>query len=276
MELHASVFKKIASELPPDDLRREFLAKGLFAAGEARLRYWEVDRTVIGAVCPTGSPIPLPNPSEVRSTHFLERREAGIINIGGPGVIRAGGTEFRMANLDALYLGKGVGDVSFASDSAEAPARFWIQSYPAHVAHPSRHVRFADSLGEKLGGPANANERSLHKLIDPAAFPTCQVVMGITRLAPGSVWNTMPPHTHMLRSEVYLYFGIQPGNVVFHFMGEPQKTRHLVVHDTDAVLSPPWSIHSGAGTSHYSFIWGMGGENQEFADMTRAEPGKLL
>jgi 4-deoxy-L-threo-5-hexosulose-uronate ketol-isomerase len=276
MELHASVFNKIATELAPADLRREFLVEGLFSAGEAKLRYWDVDRTVIGGICPVAAPIALPNPSEVRSSHFLERREVGIINIGGPGTIKAGGVEYSLANLDALYLGRGVADVSFASDSPDAPARFWIQSYPAHATHPPRHVRFSDSPGEKLGGSANANERILHKLIHPAAFPTCQVVMGITRLAPGSVWNTMPPHTHMLRSEVYLYFNIQPNNAVFHFMGEPQKTRHLVIHDTDAVLSPPWSIHSGAGTSHYSFIWGMGGENQEFSDMTRAEPGKLL
>jgi 4-deoxy-L-threo-5-hexosulose-uronate ketol-isomerase len=276
MDLHASVFPRISSELPPDELRREFLVEGLFSPGEARLRYWDVDRTVIGGICPVGAAIGLPNPTELKSAFFLERREVGIINIGGPGIVRAAGSEFRVANLDALYLGRQTKDVSFESESATEPARFWVQSYAAHTVHPSRHVKFAESPVERLGGAAGANERTLHKLIHPAAFPTCQVVMGITRIAAGSVWNTMPPHTHMLRSEVYLYFGIQPGNAVFHFMGNPQKTRHLVVHDTDAVLSPSWSIHSGAGTSHYSFIWGMGGENQEFSDMTRADPGKLL
>jgi 4-deoxy-L-threo-5-hexosulose-uronate ketol-isomerase len=276
MEQHASVFPEIASEMSPEELRREYLVQGLFKPGEANLSYWDIDRTVLGGICPEAQPVALPNPPELKSTHFLQRREAGIINIGGPGTVKAGGSEYRMANLDALYLGRDCSDVSFSSDSGAEPSRFWIQSYPAHATHPSRHVKFSEANGERLGTPAGANERSLHKLIHPAAFPTCQVVMGITRMAPGSVWNTMPPHTHMLRSEVYVYFGMQPGTAIFHFMGRPEKTRHLVVRETDAVLSPPWSIHSGVGTGSYSFIWGMGGENQEFSDMNRAEVSKLL
>jgi 4-deoxy-L-threo-5-hexosulose-uronate ketol-isomerase len=276
MELHASVFPDFTAAMSPEDLRREFLVSGLFHPGEVRLRYWDIDRTIVGAICPTGDPIALPNPPALKSAHFLERREAGIINIGGAGIVRAGGAEFRLGNLDALYLGRGSSPVSFSSATPGEPARFYLLSYPAHAQHPAQYVDFTKVPAERLGSPSGANERTLHKLIYPGAFPTCQVVMGLTRIASGSVWNTMPPHTHLLRSEVYLYFGLKPGDAVFHFMGRPDKTRHLVVRDTDAVLSPSWSIHSGTGTGNYSFIWGMGGENQDFTDMQRAEPATLF
>jgi 4-deoxy-L-threo-5-hexosulose-uronate ketol-isomerase len=276
MDLHESFFADAASKLSPEELRREFLVSGLFQPGEVRLRYWEIDRTILGAICPVDGPIALPNPPALKSASFLERREAGIINIGGPGTVQAGAAEFRLGHLDALYLGRGSGPVSFSSETKGEPARFWLLSYPAQTPYPSKHVDFSKMAGESLGAPSTANERRLYKLIHPAAFPTCQVVMGLTLISPGSVWNTMPPHTHLLRSEVYLYFGMKPGDTVFHFMGRPQQTRHLVVHDTDAVLSPPWSIHCGAGTANYGFIWGMGGENQDFTDMQRAETGKLL
>jgi 4-deoxy-L-threo-5-hexosulose-uronate ketol-isomerase len=276
MDIHESVFPSVSANLSPDDLRREFHVAGLFQPGEAHLRYWDTDRTILGGICPMGGPLALPTPAEIKSTSFLERREAGIVNVGGPGTVIADGVEYRMANLDALYLGRGITSVSFASQSQDSPARFWMQSYPAHLAHGSRHVVFEKTAGEKLGSAAGANQRTLYKLIHPAAFPTCQVVMGVTRIAEGSVWNTMPPHTHMLRSEVYLYFELPPGRTVFHFMGQPEKTRHLVVRDLEAVLSPSWSIHCGAGTGNYSFVWGMGGENQDFADMQRAETGQLL
>jgi 4-deoxy-L-threo-5-hexosulose-uronate ketol-isomerase len=276
MEIHDSVYPRTVPSLAPEDLRKEFLVTGLFNRGEARLRYWETDRTVLGGIDPDVAPLALPNPPELKSAHFLERREAGLVNLGGPGVVRADGAEHRLENLDALYLGRGSKEVSFASVSAAEPARFWLLSYPAHVKHPSRHVAFREARGEQLGGREGANERTLYKLIHPGAFPTCQIVMGVTRLAPGSIWNTMPPHTHMLRSEVYLYFGIKPGNAVFHFMGRPQETRHLVVREAEAVLSPSWSIHSGAGMGNYSFVWGMGGENQDFTDMQRADPAALL
>jgi 4-deoxy-L-threo-5-hexosulose-uronate ketol-isomerase len=270
MEMHDSIYPKTVPSLPPDDLRKEFLVSGLFHPGEIRMRYWEADRTILAGISPSERPISLPNPPELKSTCLLERREAGIVNLGGPCLVRVDGAEHHLANLDALYLGRGASEVSFSSSSAE-PSRLWMLSYPAHARHSSRHVVFAESRGEQLGGRDGANERSLHKLIHPGAFPTCQVVMGVTRLAPGSIWNTMPPHTHRLRSEVYLYFDVRPGHAVFHFMGSPHETRHLVVHDCEAVLSPPWSIHCGAGTSNYSFVWGMGGENQEFADMQKAD-----
>jgi 4-deoxy-L-threo-5-hexosulose-uronate ketol-isomerase len=276
MEIHDSAYKRMVAALPTQGLRSEFLVQGLFAKGEARFRYWETDRTVIGGICPGKAPTGLPNPPELRSASFLDRREAGIINIGGPGVVDADGTAHRLDGLDALYLGKGSGGVSFSSLSAKDPARFYVLSYPAHARHPSHHVPFAEARGEKLGSGEGANERTLYKLIHAGAFPTCQLVMGVTRLAAGSVWNTMPPHTHLRRSEVYLYFNIQPGHAVIHLMGQPQETRHLVVREAEAVLSPPWSIHSGVGTGSYSFVWGMGGENQEFADMDRADIGQLL
>jgi len=275
MKLHDSLYPTIASASVADDLRKEFLISGLFRPDAADIHYWGTDRTVLGGILPYSKEVPLPNPSELRSQYFLERREAGVINLGGPGRVRVDGTEHRLESFDALYLGRGARDVVFASQNSANPARFWLLSYPAHMAYPTRHVPFKGVEGDRLGQRESANVRTIYKLIHPGAFPTCQVVMGLTRLEPGSVWNTMPPHTHLRRSEIYLYFNLPPEQVVFHFMGRPQETRHLVVKDCEAVLSPPWSIHSGVGTSSYSFIWGMGGENQEFADMDPAPPAEL-
>jgi 4-deoxy-L-threo-5-hexosulose-uronate ketol-isomerase len=267
MQLHQTSSPLAAATLPTGELRAEFLVSDLFLPGEARFHYWETDRTVLGGIMPGVTPLALPNPPEVRSACMLERREAGVINLGGPGTVTVDGTVHPMEPLDALYLGRGTKEVSFASRTADQPARFYFLSYPAHTAYPVRHLALKDAAGVRLGTREGANERTLYKLIHPAAFPTCQLVMGFTRMEPGSVWNTMPPHTHLRRSEVYCYFHIPPTQAVFHFMGEPAATRHLVVHDLDAVLSPPWSIHSGVGTAAYAFVWGMGGENQEFADM---------
>jgi 4-deoxy-L-threo-5-hexosulose-uronate ketol-isomerase len=275
MHIHETNHPRAASTLAPEQLREEFLVSGLFTAGLAAFRYWETDRTVLGGIVPVATSIDLPNPPEVRSAFFLERREAGVINLGGPGLMTVDGVAHAMEPLDAIYLGRGVRTVSFASRSAEQPARFYFLSYPAHAAHPVRHIAFKDAKGDRLGTRESANERTLFKLIHPGAFPTCQLVMGFTRMEPGSVWNTMPPHTHLRRSEVYCYFQVPPSAAIFHFMGQPTATRHLVVRDLEAVLSPPWSIHSGVGTSAYSFVWGMGGENQEFADMDPAPVAQL-
>ncbi len=257
------------------ELRQACLVDGLFAPGLLVLKYWETDRTILGSAVPGATALALSNPPEVRSAFFLERREAGVINLGGPGTISVDGTVHPMTALDALYLGRGTREVVFSSQSAAEPARFFLLSYPAHAAYPVRHLAFKDATGTRLGSRESANERTLFKLIHPAAFPTCQLVMGFTRMEPGSVWNTMPPHTHLRRSEVYCYFNVPPTQAVFHFMGEPTSTRHLVMHDGEAVLSPPWSIHSGVGTAAYSFVWGMGGENQEFADMDAAPVAQL-
>ena len=275
MNLHDNPLMRLAETLSPAELHRQFVVSGLFQSGALNLHWWETDRTVLGAAVPLAAPLALPNDPALRSTFFLERREAGVINLGGPGRITADGREFAINPHDALYLGRGVKEVVFASVSAAQPARFWIQSYPAHAALPTQHVPFAESLGDRLGTRENANERTLFKLIHPGTVPTCQVVMGFTRLEPGSVWNSLPPHTHLRRSEVYLYFNLPTGQAVFHFMGQPGSTRHLVVRDSEAVLSPPWSIHCGAGTAAYSFVWCMGGENQQFSDMDPAPVAAL-
>lgn len=267
------IFAHSAAETAAFDtaqLRSEHLLTGLFQAGTLQLTWWETDRTIAAGIMPTDTALALPVLPEMRAAFFLERREAGVVNIGGPGVVTVDGVSHKLAPLDAIYVGRGAKDVSFASDSASAPAKFWLLSYPAHAAHPTRHAPFAEAETVTLGAPATANERRLTKLIHNGAFLTCQVVMGVTRMQPGGVWNTMPPHTHQRRSEVYLYFDVQPAHAVFHFMGQPQETRHLLVHNEQAVLSAPWSIHSGVGTAAYSFVWGMGGENQEFADMDPA------
>lgn len=275
MHLHDSFFSAALAAAKPEDLRQEFLISGLFQPGEVRLHHWMTDRTVVGGIVPTDAPLPLPNPEALRATAFLQRREAGMINLGGPGTVRVDGADYTLQPLDALYVGRGAREVQFVSSDPLRPARFYLLSYPAHVTHPLRHVRFSEVKGQPLGHPAGCNERTLHKLIDPAVFPTCQVVMGITRLRPGGVWNTMPPHTHLRRSEVYLYFDLPANEAVFHFMGPPTATRHLVVRDSEAVLSPPGSIHAGVGTGAYSFVWGMGGENQDFADMDPAPLAEL-
>lgn len=275
MNVSVPLLSQLAATLPTEELRRQFLVTGLFQPGELTLHWWETDRTVVGVAIPLAVPLVLSNPAGLRSAFFLERREAGLINLGGPGAITADGVEHTMGTHDALYLGRGVKSVKFASQSAANPARFWLQSYPAHAAHPMRHVAFNENNGERLGTHEGSNERTLFKLIHPGVVTTCQLVMGFTRLESGSVWNSMPPHTHLRRSEVYLYFNLPAGHAVFHFLGEPASTRHLVVRDGEAVLCPPWSIHCGSGTAAYSFVWGMGGENQEFADMDPAPVSAL-
>ncbi|HLP07010.1 MAG TPA: 5-dehydro-4-deoxy-D-glucuronate isomerase [Opitutaceae bacterium] len=267
---------RIAASLSPEELRQHYLVSGLFVPGELHLRWWETDRTIVGGIVPTGGKLALPNPAELRANFFLERREAGVINLGGAGVVSVDGTEYGLAKCDALYLGRGAKSVEFRSASAAEPAKFYFLSYPAHAAHPTRHVPFAAMTPTKLGSRENANERTIYKAIHAAAVDTCQVVMGFTRMETGSVWNTMPPHTHSRRSEVYLYFDLPADQAVFHFMGSPQATRHLVLRNFDVVLSPPWSIHCGVGTAAYTFVWGMGGENRDYADMDPAPLNALV
>jgi 4-deoxy-L-threo-5-hexosulose-uronate ketol-isomerase len=270
MNTHESGVAQWVAGLSSDGLRREFLIAGLFKPGEVNLVRTETDRAVVGGICPVASELTLPTPDALRAACFFERREAGVINLGGDGLVRVDGAEYRLAHCDALYVGRGAKVVSFASLPDAPPARFWLLSYPAHVTYPLRHVAIRNVHGDRLGQRDSANERTIYRLIHPGEFPTCQLVMGVTHLEPGSVWNTMPPHTHLRRSEVYLYFKLPPDQMVLHLMGRPQEIRHLVVRDGEAVLSPPWSIHSGVGTANYSFVWGMGGENQEFDDMNPA------
>ncbi len=267
MNFISSVHPEDVEMLSTEDLRERFLLTGLFEDGEVSLNYWEVDRTVIGGAVPTGAALSLGAPDALKSAAFCERRELGIINLGDAGSIDVDGVSYAMATHDGLYVGRGAKEISFSSADAAKPARFYLLSYPAHATHPTTHIPVATVAGDKLGSVETANQRLLRKYIAPGLVQSCQLVMGLTTMETGSVWNTMPPHTHLRRSEVYVYTKIAPGQVVFHFMGEPENTRHLVIEDGQAVLSPPWSIHTGCGTGAYGFVWGMGGENQAFADM---------
>lgn len=257
------------------ELRAAFLLDALFRPGELNLRYWETDRAVVGGVMPTEKTLELSAAAELRSAYFCERRELGIINTGAAGTVEVDGQSFDLSRLDTLYVGRGAQKISFRSADAAKPARFYLLSYPAHTAYPTTLARYDASKAVVLGTAATANDRRLTKVIYPDGIKSCQLVMGFTIMQTGSIWNTMPPHTHARRSEVYLYFDVPTTAAVMHFMGKPDETRHLVVRDHQAVLSPSWSIHSGAGTDSYGFIWGMGGENQDFADMDPAPIAQL-
>jgi 4-deoxy-L-threo-5-hexosulose-uronate ketol-isomerase len=258
--------------LGPKALRDTFVVGELFRPGRVELRHWETDRTVIGGIVPAGKSLPLPVPAEFRAAFFCERREAGVINLGGPGVVRVDGRAYALDRLDCLYVGRGAKKIAFSSRRRAAPARFYLLSYPAHARYPTRLVRHARVPGISLGTHTAANGRTLFRYIHAGGAKSCQLVLGLTILEPGSKWNTMPPHTHLRRSEVYLYFGLPPRGSVRHFLGAPEAVRHTRCRDLEAVLSPPWSIHCGVGTTHYGFVWGMGGENQDFADMDPVDP----
>lgn len=249
------------------ELREAFALTELWQPGSAQFTYSHYDRVVIGGVLPLDAPLPLPTFTQLKSEYFLERRELGIINIGGAGKINADGETYELVKLDCLYLGKGTRDIQFSSNSPEAPARFFLLSAPAHASFPNRQMKHNDATAAELGATATANERTIYKYIHEDGIKSNQLVMGFTALKPGSVWNTMPAHTHNRRMEVYLYFDVPEEQRVFHLMGEASQTRHLVLGSGEGVISAPWSIHSGCGTSNYSFIWGMAGENQSFADM---------
>ena len=258
-----------------EELRAGFLVPGLFQPGAATLRFAELDRVVLGGIVPAEGGIGLEAPPEMAAEFFLERREAGILNVGGRGRVTADGTVYAMANRDGLYLGRGTREVVFHSDHPAAPARFYLVSYPAHASFPAAHVPQDEADLTELGTVEQANQRKLRKYFHPGGVHTAQLVMGVTELRAGSVWNTMPAHTHARRTEVYLYFDVPDDAAVFHMMGEPTETRHLVMRNGDVALSPGWSIHSGCGTRNYSFCWAMGGENQVFADMQGVAMGDL-
>ena len=258
------------------ELRETFLLTELFQPGQIDLVYVDLDRTVIGSAVPLDSPLPLSTDNALKATYFTERRELGILNIGAPGTVTVNGEAFNLDNLDALYIGRGNESVSFASQDPTRPAEFYLLSYPAHVTHPTTLIRSAELPRVKLGAPETANHREITKLIHMAGARRCQLVMGFTQLAPGSVWNTMPPHTHMRRSEVYLYFNIPAGDRVIHLMGPAHETRNLVVANKQVAVSPGWSIHAGVGTASYTFCWGMGGENQDYDDMDKLAVADLL
>ncbi len=250
-----------------EELRETFLLEDMFTPGEIELAYVDLDRTVIGGAVPAATPLTLETQPELRADFFLERRELGVLNVGGPGSISVDGKIFDLDKLDCLYAGRGSRSIVFSSKSAGNPACFYLLSYPAHADYPTAMVKFADLKGLALGSVETCNKRTIYKAIHKEGIRSCQLVMGFTLLESGSNWNTMPPHTHMRRSEVYFYFDVDPAHRVLHLMGPPDATSHLIVQDKEVVVSPGWSIHAGVGTKNYAFCWGMGGENQAYDDM---------
>ena len=254
-----------------EQLREAFAITNVMQQSDAHLVYTHYDRMIIGGVMPTDVAISLPIDEQLKADYFLERREIGIINIGGAGSVIADGNTYVLDKLDCLYLGKGTKEVLFNSQESSTPAQFFILSAPAHQHYPNTLMKNGEATPVNLGASQTANERTIYKYIHLDGIRSCQLVMGLTILKEGSVWNTMPAHTHNRRMEAYLYFDMPQEHRVFHFMGQPQETRHLVLGAGDAVVSAPWSIHSGCGTTNYSFIWGMAGENQSFTDMDFVE-----
>lgn len=248
-------------------IRDRFLLEGLAVKGKANLVYTNYDRMIAGVVYPTDGLLVLQNDPELRSEFFLQRREIGIINVAGSGSIKADGITYPLDKLDCLYLGLGTLDVEFTSKSVDEPAVFFVLSSPAHKNYPSTLFTRHDAMVAEMGSTETANERRIYKYIHKDGIQSCQLLMGLTILNNGSIWNTMPPHTHNRRMEAYFYFDVEPEHRVFHYMGTPQETRHILVGNYEAVISPPWSIHAGSGTKSYGFIWGMAGENMEFTDM---------
>lgn len=267
MEIRQAIHPDHAALLDTEELRAQFLIEDLFTGRVPKLVYTFYDRLIVGGVRPAAAVELTSDPAVIGAEYLLERREMGVINIGGPGSIIVEGNKIDMTTRDGLYVGMGNRDIVFDSDDSANPARYYILSAPAHSHYPIEKITFAEAEPANLGTIENSNKRTIRKYIHPDGIKSCQLVMGMTTLETGSIWNTMPPHSHQRRMEAYLYFDMQEEDVVFHFMGEAQETRHLVVREGQAALSPSWSIHSGAGTGSYTFIWGMAGENQAFTDM---------
>ena len=267
MENRQPIHSDHAKQLDTAGLREQFLIEGMFQENHITLTYSHIDRIIVGGVVPTSETIQFEGGKEIGVDFFLQRRELGIINIGQAGRVTVDGETFEIAAREAMYVGMGAKEINFESIDPKDPARFYLNCAPAHHAYPTRKITREEASPETLGNQENCNVRTIYKYLHPSVLPTCQLLMGMTELAPGSLWNTMPCHTHERRMEVYLYFDMKDDNIVFHYMGEPQETRHMVIRNEQAVISPSWSIHSGVGTSSYTFIWGMVGENQTSHDM---------
>ena len=264
-----------AKTMSTDELRAAFLVRGLFQRGRVIVRHVDLDRVVFGGAVPMDTPLTLEPPASIKSEFFTQRRELGLLNIGARGSVTVDGDRHAVDYRDALYIGRGTKRIMFASDDAAHPARFYLVSYPAQVVCPTARIAADRIEVTELGAVERANRRRLAKYIYEGGVASAQLVMGVTELVAGSVWNTMPAHTHYRRTEVYLYFGIPEDALVVHLMGEPSETRHLVVRDGDVVLSPTWSVHAGCGTSSYSFCWAMGGENRDYTDMQPVDMKEL-
>ena len=255
-----------------EELRKSFLIPNVILESRIKMMFTDLDRLAVGGTKPTAGPVTLDNDHETGSEFFLARRELGVLNVGGPGKITVDGKSFDVANLDCLYVSMGSKSVTFDSVDRDKPAKFFLMSCPAHQAYPTTLAKKSDANPIKLGAQATANQRTIYQYIHAKGVKSCQLVLGFTELAEGSVWNTMPPHTHSRRTEIYFYFDIPENQIVAHFLGAPDDTRHLFVHNEQAALSPSWSIHCGCGTAAYKFIWAMAGENQTFDDMDKLGP----
>jgi len=273
MKLHYFPTPEATNTLSTEQLRERFLISGLFQPGAVTAHYTDLDRQIVGAACPTTAPLGLPTDRELGTAFFLERREIGILNLGAAGTVKVGGTKYDLGTLDCLYIGLGEKDVTFET-APGGQAQFYFVSTPAHAKHPTAVARRADLKTDPIGDVTKANRRRINKCIHIDGIKSCQLVLGFTEFEPGSIWNTMPPHTHSRRTETYLYFDLGD-NMVVHLMGEPAATRNLIVRDREAVLSPAWSIHCGVGTGAYRFVWAMGGDNQVFSDMDPAPISSL-
>ena len=267
MELRTAVSPRDVAGYNTARLREEFLIQNLFPKDEVKMVYSHIDRIITGGTMPVEKTVTLDAGDELRAEYFLQRREMGIINIGGEGRVTVDGKEYTLRHKDGIYIGRGSREIALSSTDKACPAKFYFNSCPAHKAYPTVYIRPEDCVFQELGTLEKSNHRTIRKYILPGQVESCQLVMGMTTLQPGSVWNTMPCHTHDRRMEVYLYFDMPEDAFVMHFMGEGQETRHIVMRNEEAVISPSWSIHSGAGTQAYTFIWGMVGENQDFDDM---------
>jgi 4-deoxy-L-threo-5-hexosulose-uronate ketol-isomerase len=267
MDIRYAVHPDHMKTLDTQAIREHFLVENLFEKDRLNMVYSHIDRIITGGICPVNGTVELKAGKELGVDFFLQRREMGIINIGAAGVVSVDGKGYPLGNKECLYIGLGPQEVSFASDDRNDPALFYFNSAPAHAAYPVVRLSLNDAQRLDLGDPLKANVRTIYQFIHPKVLKSCQLVMGLTILKPGSNWNTMPSHTHDRRMEVYLYFDMPEDAVVFHMMGEPKETRHIVVRNRQAVISPSWSLHSGVGTGSYTFIWGMVGENQTFTDM---------
>ena len=280
MDIRYSTGKEPFKRMTTEELRQEFLITDMFKADDVSAVYSHVDRIVTMGAMPVKEKVGLEKNIDSWKnfgvTYVLERRELGTINIGGPGRVFADGTEYPMKHWDGLYLPMGTKDVKFASDDPENPAKFFICTTPAHTPKPATHVPYEKAIHKHLGSQATSNERTINQYLHPDVLDTCQLSMGLTHLEDGSVWNTMPMHTHERRMEVYFYFDIPTDNVVFHFMGEPNQTRHIVMHNDEAVINPSWSVHAGCGTSNYTFIWAMCGENRAYDDQDWIKTEEIL
>ena len=270
MEVRFQNSPKETAGMNTAELRQNFLVPQLMVDDQVKLVYSHYDRVIIGGAKPLQSVLTLDTHPELRADYFLQRREIGIINVGGAGTVEVDGESFTVNKLDCVYAGKGVGSVRFKSNDATNPAVFYLLSSPAHQAYPTRKLTKEEAQPSGMGDQSTANKRTIYKYIHAEGIQSAQLVMGLTILEDGSVWNTMPAHTHSRRMEAYFYFDVREDQRVFHFMGQPQETRHLLVANHDAIISPPWSIHSGCGTANYGFIWGMAGENYTYTDMDPA------